>query len=398
MPDPDDPLPGTPLYVHLPFCAAKCPYCDFFSLAGEGQDTSATIETVLREAAARAPRAPRTVFFGGGTPTYHSIEELERLFTELQRVTGFRDSAEEVTVECNPESLSLEKARALRDLGANRLSIGFQSLDPETLALFGRVHSADQSFRAYEAARAAGFDRVSVDLIYGAPGQTLDAWAGELDRVLALGPDHVSAYALTFEEGTPFHAWRREGRILEVGEEVELDLFRHTHERLAQAGLAAYEISNFAPSAQECAHNLNYWHNGSYVGIGPSAASKVGHRRFARPRSVARWTHAVDGELPAAEAWSYHEELTPAARLGETWWLGLRLTDGVDPAAARGTAGFSLGEPDPCVATADALVADGWLEPRDGRYRLTHRGLPLADHLAARFLVVSTDGADRAIE
>jgi oxygen-independent coproporphyrinogen-3 oxidase len=380
------PAPGTPLYVHLPFCAAKCPYCDFYSLPGADQDTAGAIETVLREAALRAPAAPRTVFLGGGTPSYHSTAELVRLLDGLDRVTGFRASAEEVTVECNPESLDADKARALRGLGATRLSIGFQSLDPATLALFGRVHDAAQSFRAYAAARAAGFARVSIDLIFAAPGQTVAAWEEELDRVLALGPDHVSAYALTFEEGTPFHHRRAAGELVPVPEERELELFHATRTRLEAAGLNAYEVSNFASTAQECRHNLNYWRNGPYVGIGPSAASKVGHRRFARPRSVARWTRAVAGELPAGEAWSYAEELAPAGRLGETWWLGLRLTEGVDPAQARATAGFPEGRADPCEAIAGPLIAEGLLERAGAWVRLTARGLVLADHVAARFL------------
>jgi oxygen-independent coproporphyrinogen-3 oxidase len=389
MPPPplDEPAAGTPLYVHLPFCAAKCPYCDFYSLPGDGEDTAGAIEVVLREAVLRSPRAPRTVFLGGGTPSYHSIAELRRLFDGLDAATGFRASAHEVTVECNPESLTADKAAALFELGATRLSIGFQSLDPATLKLFGRVHDVAQSFRAYDAARAAGFERVSVDLIFAAPGQTVAAWMGELERVLALAPDHVSAYALTFEEGTPFHAWRRAGELRELPEEEELELFLATRARLSEAGLPAYEISNFASKAQECAHNLNYWRNGPYVGIGPSAASKIGRRRFARPRSVARWARAVAGELPADEAWSYAEELDDAGRLGETWWLGLRLADGVDPTEARAAADFpATAAGDRCVAVAEECVGLGLLERAGRRYRLSARGLTLADHVAARFL------------
>ena len=384
--------PGTPLYVHLPFCAAKCPYCDFFSLPGAGEDTGAAIDLLLREGQERAPAAPRTVFLGGGTPSYHSVEELARLLDGLDALTGFRASAGEVTVECNPESLAEEKAHALRALGATRLSIGFQSLDPATLALFGRVHSVDQSFSAFAAARAAGFERVSVDLIYGAPGQTPESWAGELARIVALAPEHVSAYALTFEEGTPFHAWRRAGLLAEAPEELALELFTLTHEMLGAAGYGAYEISNFAPAGEECRHNVNYWRNGQYAGIGPSAASKLGHRRCARPRSLARWRRAVLGELPPAEAWSYAEELAPAERLGETWWLGLRLAAGVDPAEARAIAGFD-GPLDRAEREALRLVEEGLLERNGARFRLSARGLPLADGVALRFLSDRAGGA-----
>ncbi|MEM7307132.1 MAG: radical SAM family heme chaperone HemW [Planctomycetota bacterium] len=380
--------PGTPLYVHLPFCAAKCPYCDFYSVPGEDQDTAGVIETVLREAELRGPSRPRTVFVGGGTPSYHSIAELRRLFDGLDRITGFRDSAEEVTVECNPESLDRDKAAALRDLGVDRASIGFQSLDPETLALFGRVHSADQSLRAFEAARDAGLPRVSVDLIYASPGHGVERWEAELTRVLDLRPDHLSAYNLTFEEGTPFRRWLEEGRLERLPEERELALFWSTRRIAAERGYGAYEISNFALEGEVCRHNLNYWHNGPYVGLGPSAASKEGHVRRSRTRSIRAWTRAIHeaaNESGEAGGWLWEEELEPSKRLGETWWLGLRLTEGVEPERARAAAGFDA-EDDPCVAVARALCGEGLLVETGDRFRLTEAGLPLADHVAARFL------------
>lgn len=219
------PAAGTALYVHVPFCVAKCSYCDFYSLAAEGQDLAGTLDALLLEAERRAPARPRTVFLGGGTPSYYSVEELERLLDGLDRWSHFRASAEEVTVECNPESLDLAKAKALRALGVDRLSIGFQSLDPRILALFGRVHDARASFAAFAAARAAGFERVSVDLIYGVPGQALASWESELEEVLRLRPDHVSAYQLTFEEGTPLTAQLHSGGFVRLSEEEELAFF-----------------------------------------------------------------------------------------------------------------------------------------------------------------------------
>ncbi|MCZ6597487.1 MAG: radical SAM family heme chaperone HemW [Planctomycetota bacterium] len=373
---------GTPLYVHLPFCAAKCPYCDFFSLPVEGQETAPVLAGLLREAEERAPRHPRTVFLGGGTPSLHTCEELAQLLDRLHAITGFRDSAEEVTAECNPESLDRDKAACLLAAGVDRLSIGFQSLRPKTLELFGRVHSVDQSFRAFEAARAAGCRRLSVDLIYAAPGQDLASWAEDLQRVVALGPDHLSAYALAFERATPFAAWLADGRIERADEELELALFRHTHRILAEHGLIPYEVSNFSSAQQECRHNVNYWRNGTYVGIGPSAVSKVGHTRRGNPRSIGAWLEAVDAR-PSRPAWE--ETLPPRERLGETWWLGLRLVEGVEPARARRTAGFEDAA-DPAQAIARRLAADGLLQEQDGRFRLSHRGLPLGDAVAREFL------------
>lgn len=386
MPPATEPLErapeGTPLYVHLPFCAAKCPYCDFFSVPAEGQDVPGMVEAILREAQTRAPCRPATVFLGGGTPSLLSRAELTRLLDGLQELTGFRDSASEVSAECNPESLDEDKARALLELGVNRLSIGVQSLDAPTLELFGRVHSVDDSFHAYDAARRAGVENLNVDLIYAAPGQTPEAWEAELERVLALGPDHLSAYNLTFEEDTLFRRWLDQGRIEKSPEEVELACLEIARERTAAAGLAAYEISNCARPGRECRHNLGYWHNRPYVGLGPSAVSKVGHSRAGNARGIATYLRRIARDGHATQ-WS--ETLPAAQRLAETWWLGLRLARGVDPVEARRTAGIGRG-PDPALAVAQKMASRDLLEPDEGRWRLTPLGLPVADAVAAEFL------------
>lgn len=384
------PEPGTPLYVHVPFCLAKCTYCDFFSLPAEGQDLPGTLDTLLLEAERRAPRRPRTVYLGGGTPSFYSVEELARLLDGLDRWSGFRESASEITCECNPESLDLEKASALRDLGVDRLSIGFQSLDPRILELFGRVHSAEQSFAAFEAARSAGFQRLSVDLIFGAPGQEPGAWEEELSRVASLRPDHISAYQLTYEEGTQMHSWSEEGTLNRLSEEQELAFFWATMRRLSASGYDAYEISNFSLSGSECAHNINYWRNGPYVGIGPSAVSKIGPTRFGNPRQLKAWRSAIEaGRFPAA----WEETLPAARRLGETWWLGLRTREGVSPAEARRVAGFGAPD-DPAERLAAELVPQGLLEFLMGRYRLTPRAWPLADAVARLFLAACGAAAE----
>lgn len=379
---------GTPLYVHFPYCAAKCGYCDFFSAAAEGHDTGAMVSAILAEARLRAPRAPRTVFLGGGTPSLLPIPELARLLDGLEQVTGFRSSAVEVTVECNPESLDRDKAAALLELGATRLSIGFQSLRDGTLALFGRVHDAAASFRAFEAARAAGAGDLNVDLIFAAPGQDLEAWEHDLSRVLELGPEHLSAYDLTFEEDTLFRRLLEQGRLRQAPEELELELFWAARRLTAAAGLAAYEVSNFARPGRECRHNLGYWHNGDYLGLGPSAVSHHSGARLANLKALRGYQERLGaGETCLASG----ERLGALGRLGETWWLGLRLAEGVDPARARARAGLAELDPvaDPALAQARELAGLGLLEERASRYRLTERGLPLADAVARRFLGVS---------
>lgn len=382
---------GTSLYVHVPFCAAKCTYCDFYSFAARPADARGFVHSLLNEADRNGPTEPRTVFVGGGTPSWLAESDLRALFDGLDRRTGFRDSAEEVTVECNPESLTPAKAELLLQLGATRLSIGVQSLQPDVLEAFGRVHAPVQAWTAFRAARSAGFVDVNVDLIYGAPGQSIEAWTRDLERILRWEPTHVSAYQLTFEPGTAFETRRRAGQIQPVSEEVELAFFELAHRALPEAGLAAYEVSNFARPGRECRHNLLYWENADYVGLGPSAVSGVRGLRAGNARSLESWRRAV--EQASGPEWS--ERLSPRARLGETWWLGLRTMRGVSPERARRTAGFPDDLPDPCLATARELASRNLLELRDGRYSLTATGLPLADAVAAELLQPESEEALR---
>jgi len=380
------PEPGTPLYVHFPFCAEKCTYCDFYSLPQRGQDLTGALDLLLLEAERRAPARPRTVFLGGGTPSLHSSEELTRFLERLDRICDFRSSAQEVTCECNPESLTPEKAAVLRELGVDRLSIGLQSLEPRILGLFGRVHDVAQGFAAFDAARKAGFTRVSLDLIYGVPGQELARWLADLSRVIALGPDHVSAYQLTYEQGTALTAQLEAGAFERLTEEAELAFFEGTRALLAGAGYAPYEVSNFCLSGQECRHNLNYWRNGPYVGIGPSAVSKLASTRFGNPRSLVPWRAAIAaGSFPAA----WEETPPPRVLLGETWWLGLRTSSGVDPDEARQVAGF-VGR-DPTEPVTRELSDQGFLRWGEGRCRLGERGWPVADAVARRILTACSN-------
>ncbi len=380
---------GTPIYIHLPFCAAKCHYCDFYSVPAEGQDVPRTVEAIATEIRQRASKAPKTVFLGGGTPSLLSVDQLKLVLETLQEVSGFRESATEVTAECNPESLDLEKARVLLELGVNRVSIGFQSLRKSTLELFGRVHDVEQSFRAYEAARHAGFRNVNVDLIYANPGQSIQDWEQDLERVLSLGPNHISAYNLTFEEDTLFRRWLEQGRLRPHADEVELEFFWYTRERLASAGLQPYEISNFSSNGFHCHHNVNYWHNGPYVGIGPSAVGKIGFRRGGNLRHLGQYRARMSAGKSALD---WHESLPAWGRLGETWWLGLRLTEGLraeDAWARAGIEGWDASR-DPALETARWAEEQGWLEQVEGRWRLTRKGWPVADAVAREFLKLAS--------
>lgn len=376
---------GTPLYVHLPFCAAKCHYCDFYSVPAEGHDRGAMVDAILAEARLRAPRHPSLVFLGGGTPSLLERDELARLLDGLDAICGWRASSAETTAECNPESLDRDKAAALLALGVSRLSIGFQSLDPQTLQLFGRVHAVEDSFAAYEAARAAGAANVNIDLIYAVPGQDPEQWQRDLARVLDLGPDHLSAYNLTFEEETVFRRWLEQGKLKQQDEESELRFFVETRAALAARGLEPYEISNFARRGRECRHNLNYWRNGEYVGLGPSAVSKTGTRRSGNIKAIGAYVRAaLEGTRP--EAW----EETPTAlqRLAETWWLGLRTRDGLSAAQARERAACDVDD-SAFIAQAESLREHALLDFHEETWTLGARGLPLADAIAKRFLALA---------
>lgn len=353
------------------------------------------MDDLLAEAHLRAPRSPRTVYLGGGTPSYLPPAELRRLLDGLDEVTGFRDSATEVSAECNPESLNPETAETLVSGGVTRLSIGFQSLSPSLLKFLGRPHGRDQALAAFAAARAAGPRSVGIDLIYAIPGLTTEAWAADLADVLALGPDHLSAYALTWEEGTPLAARQGTPGYEPATEETELEQMALTRQMARDAGLYPYEVSNYARSGHECSHNVNYWENGFYIGLGPSAVSRFGPVRWGNPRSLTTWSRilrdpsqSVVGSGATPPAW--HERLDPCARLGESWWLGLRLARGVDPAALRERSGFDGSEADdPCLPTARRLLGLDLLEEAQGRIRLTESGLPVADAIGREFLVPS---------
>lgn len=376
-----DTFSGTALYVHVPFCALKCHYCDFYSFAAEPRDARDFVDLILLEAKQRAPNDPQTVFVGGGTPSWLSLSDLARLFDGLDKITGARNSASEITVECNPESLDYNTAELLLSLGVTRLSIGVQSLRHDLLQSFGRIHGPLDAHRAFSVAIAAGFEDVNIDLIYAAPGQVLREWEEDLRQVIAWGPSHVSAYLLAFETGTAFGRWQAEGRLRQLPEDLELAFFVLTREILADAGLAPYEISNFCREGRQCLHNLTYWRNASYVGLGPSAVSRTGTRRFGNARSLQGWRNAL---LTTAPLVAWEENLTPIERLAETWWLGLRMTRGVAPSEARRNSGFCDSH-DPLLSVAESLRSRGLLALREGRFVLTARGLPIADAIARAF-------------
>ena len=269
---------GISLYVHVPFCLSKCPYCDFNTYQGiESQFDdflTAVIQEITAWSVALGRPAVNTVFLGGGTPSYLPDGDVARILDAIARNYRVRADAE-ITAECNPNDLSPEKCAELRASGINRVSIGVQSMDNGLLAMLGRRHDADEAAGALERCRRAGFDNVNLDLMYGLPQQSLDQWRDTVARVVALAPEHLSLYSLTLEEGTPLRRWVQQGRLPEPDPDLAADMYDHARVALAAAGYHHYEISNWTLPGLESEHNLAYWRNLQWVGVGPGAHSSL---------------------------------------------------------------------------------------------------------------------------
>ena len=363
------------LYVHIPFCPKVCPYCSFYKETTDRNKTGRFLDALLRELDFRQETGgalrPRTIFFGGGTPSALSTPQLEYLLTGLRARLDL-SALEEWTLEMNPATVSLEKARALRGLGVNRISMGVQSWEPGLLLTLGRVHSAEQARRSYEILREAGFENVNLDLIFGIPGQTREQWERSLATTVALRPDHISAYNLTYEEDTEFFARFSRGEYAQDAD-ADADLFEFTAEFLTAAGYPPYEISNFAVPGRECAHNLAYWRGADYLGLGPSAFSTMGERRWANIRDTSEYNERVHAGGTAED---FVEDVPPATRRAEAIAFGLRTRDGVP-------AEWLAGEP----AAMAEHTALGLMETQAGnRVALTQRGRLLADAVAEAYV------------
>jgi oxygen-independent coproporphyrinogen-3 oxidase len=372
------------LYVHVPFCATKCSYCDFYSLPGgrRGREPAEYLDALDRELAARAPEgfAPETIFVGGGTPTILEPDELRRLGA-IVRSRCDLSRVREWTVEANPGTLDGARIDALLSCGVDRVSMGVQSFDDRVLRSVGRIHDAATARRAVADLRAAGVPRISVDLLFAVPGQGADVFARDLDEAVALGTGHLSCYALLYEEGTTMLARERRGLVRREPEDLEREMLLSGRRRLREAGFRAYEISNFARPGQECLHNLVYWRNGPYLGVGVAAASYLGGERSSNVRDLRAWLDGVAaGRSPVVEK----ERLDARGVLGETVMLGLRLDEGVrwdDLAARTGLDARSLYAP-----ITERLAAAGLVAADADGFVLTEEGVPVADGVIGEFL------------
>lgn len=385
------------VYVHFPYCRKRCPYCDFATHARERIPHERYADAVVHELGARrglyAGRALRSVYFGGGTPGLWQPDCVERVLRAILAAFPEHHPSLELTLEANPGELPLEQLVALRQAGINRLSLGVQSLEPKHLVTLGRLHGAVEPVSATANARAAGFDNLSLDLMFGLPGQTLAELDRDLDGMLEMGPEHLSIYNLTVEERTPFGAMQRAGTLKLPDSNVCADMFERVRERMSAAGYEHYEISNYAKPGRRAAHNSLYWNGGEYLGLGSSSHSHLrspdgSSQRFSTVRSVDDYFDKVpavsgDGPLIHDPIVATHEIITPDAAEREALWLGLRLLDGVERKAHARRHGM-----DPVERHASEvarLVKEGLLDVGE-RLSLTQRGVLFADEVGARFL------------
>lgn len=360
------------LYIHIPFCRAKCAYCDFYSLARSEErmdDYVAALCASLREAAPHATaHTVDTVYFGGGTPSLLGADRLSALLDAVRGGFAVTPDAE-ITFEANPESArDISALRTLRAAGFNRISLGMQSADDALLRAVGRIHTSRDTAEAVAAARTAGFDSLSLDLIYGLPGQTQDIWRKTLDAAVAFAPEHLSCYALKIEPGTPLD--RQRASLDLPDDDAQADLYLYAVDFLAAHGLEQYEISNFARPGHESRHNLKYWTLGEYLGFGPGAHSDFGGRRFAVARDL-------DAFLAGKAAWSEDAAISPRERMAERVMLGLRTVRGIS------TADFSLPFDD-AEATLHECAAHGLAERSGDRWRLTPQGFLVSNAVILR--------------
>ena len=322
------------LYLHIPFCHTRCHYCDFNTYAGilplrepyvRALITEVELAGQLAQLTDGAPRRSRTIFFGGGTPSLLTVTQITRLLAACRKAFAVDEQAE-ITLEANPGTLSFEQLKGLRAAGINRLSLGSQSFDAELLHTLGRIHSPDEIVQALCNARAAGFTSINLDFMFGLPGQTMQHWKTTLDRALALHPEHFSLYSLIIEEGTLFYTWTNEGRILPGDEDLCADMYEYADERLQAEGYQNYEISNWALPGHQSCHNLTYWRNLPYLGMGAGAHSFFEGRRFSNILDPQEYITLLNKQQrPEAES----ELIDRAHEMSETAFLALRTAQGL---------------------------------------------------------------------
>jgi len=318
------------LYIHIPYCIHKCGYCDFNSHPIKHDEMDHYIDALVAEMQHYAKiysntNIIKTIFLGGGTPTTLTVYQLERILKECVKEFKVAPDAE-ITIEANPATIDIEQMKSIRQTGYNRISIGVQSFDKTELKLLDRAHGPEEVHSTVDCARKAGFDNLSLDLMFAVPNQSLSSWESNLDKALEKNPEHLSTYNLTIEQGTAFSKLQSNGKLIMPEDDHQLELYKKTIERLTKKGLHHYEISNFARQGKECKHNITYWKNTNTLGLGAGASSYINGTRFKNINLPAHYIRQVKEEKIAVE---HSEPLEPRQAMGETIMLGLRLLKGI---------------------------------------------------------------------
>ncbi len=365
------------LYLHIPFCASRCIYCDFYSTV-KLEWRQQYVDAICREMEMRpSEEIVSTVYLGGGTPSQLSVSQLEQLFEQIHKV--YRLDLEEVTIECNPDDVTEQWATAMRQIGVNRVSMGVQTFSDQRLLFLRRRHNACQVHTAVSLLRHAGFDNISIDLIYGFPQQTVDQWVSDIRSALRLGVEHLSAYALSYEEGTPLYRMRQAGEVKELDEEETRRMYDVLIDLLTEAGYEHYEISNFARPGRYSRHNSSYWQEVPYMGLGAAAHSYNLRERRWNVADIRRYMDSIAaGRLPVEEV----EPIDGTTRYNERITVGLRTREGI---------GLDTLTPDHrqfCLQEAKPFLDGGLLTLADNRLRLTRAGIFVSDMVMAALMRV----------
>ena len=380
--------PRLGIYIHIPFCASKCSYCDFYSLAGCDQRMPEYQQALLAhlEESAHAIRNYEvdSIYFGGGTPSYYGAERIAELFDALKRNGNVRLDAE-VTVECNPDSVTPKDLKLLRQEGVTRLSIGVQASDNDLLKLIGRRHNFQQAKRAFQEAREAGFDNLSLDLMYGLPSQTKSDWAETLAKVVELHPEHLSCYGLKLEPGTQMYEDYHDSPIL-PDEDEQADMYSYAAEMLERYGYKQYEISNFCAPGFESKHNLKYWNLDDYMGFGPGAHSCVGNLRYSFVKDLKKYIYGVEHKTSIVDE---YQQVDPLERAVEYIMLAMRTNRGISEEDYRVR---TQSDWKPISKVLRAFAEKGWAEQTDGRWHFTVPGFLISNTLIGILLEAQAAG------
>jgi len=359
------------LYIHIPFCMKKCIYCDFLSVPYDKAVAMDYINAVVKELEFRRESAGvlKTAYIGGGTPTTIPTLPLIRLLRTIRDMVGITPDAE-LTIEANPGTVTGEMISALSESGINRLSMGIQSFNDNELKLLGRIHDFSEALKSIAAARHAGITNLSIDLIYGIPGQTLQSWTKTVSTAMKISPEHISAYELTPEKNTPLHELISTGKLEKPDEETILGMYSHAMDRFGEAGYSHYEISNFSKPGFQCRHNLNYWNRGQYLGIGAGAHSFIGDKRIRNTGDILEYMALVSqGNLPEEEVL----EISRVDAVKESIFLGLRKKEGLDIREFREHLDIDL------MKISDRLIREGLLISDSTHLALTQKGIVISN-------------------